>query len=32
MTVESMKYNAEIPKEKFDLPDEIKTLLNKSAK
>jgi hypothetical protein len=32
MTIESVKYNAEIPKEKFELPDEIKALLKKSGK
>jgi zinc protease len=31
-TIESVKYNSEIPKEKFALPDEIKALLNKPAK
>ncbi|HTS31198.1 MAG TPA: DUF620 domain-containing protein [Bryobacteraceae bacterium] len=30
MTIDSMRYNAEIPKEKFDLPDEIKALVNKA--
>ena len=29
MTVESVKYNADIPKEKFDLPTEIKALQKK---
>ena len=28
-TIASIKYNPEIPKEKFDLPDEIKALVNK---
>jgi hypothetical protein len=32
MTIESVKYNAEIPKDKFELPDEIKALLKKTAK
>jgi hypothetical protein len=31
-TIESVKYNSEIPKERFALPDEIKALLNKPAK
>jgi hypothetical protein len=31
-TIESVRYNAEIPKDKFDLPDEIKALLKKPAK
>ena len=29
MTVESVQYNPEIPKDRFDLPDEVKALLNK---
>jgi len=29
ITLESFKYNVEIPKNKFDLPDEIKTLVKK---
>jgi hypothetical protein len=32
MAIESVKYNAEIPKDKFDLPGEIKALLKKPAK
>jgi hypothetical protein len=32
VTIESVKYNAEIPKDKFELPDEIKALLKKPAK
>lgn len=32
MTVESVQYNAEIPKDKFELPDEIKALLKKPVK
>jgi len=29
MTIDGVKYNAEIPKDKFELPDEIKALVNK---
>jgi hypothetical protein len=32
LTLESVKYNAEVPKDKFELPDEIKALLKKPAK
>jgi len=31
MTVEKVEYNADIPKDRFDLPDDIKALLKKSA-
>jgi len=29
ITLETFKYNLEIPKDKFDLPDDIKALLKK---
>ena len=32
MTIESVKHNADIPKDKYQLPDEIKALVNKTAK
>jgi len=32
MTVENVQYNAEIPKERFEIPDEVKALMNKTAK
>jgi len=31
ITVETVKYNAEIPKDKFELPEEIQALLKKPA-
>jgi len=30
--VENVQYNAEIPKERFEIPDEVKALMNKTAK
>ncbi|HYW41726.1 MAG TPA: hypothetical protein VE959_02640 [Bryobacteraceae bacterium] len=32
LTIDSVQHNAEIPKDKFELPDEIKALLKKTAK
>jgi hypothetical protein len=29
ITIDSVKYNAEIPKEKLEVPDEIKALIKK---
>ena len=32
MTIDSVQHNAEIPKDKFDIPAEVKALMNKPAK
>ena len=32
MTVEKVEYNADLPKDRFDLPDDIKALQKKSGK